>query len=417
MSLYLWIAVLLLDTVFSCCFWTLTFSLRDFSRAKLAEYLGRHDADRWFETLTERTEQYIFVTAFLGVVVNLLVWTSLLEILRMIGPAIVLSLVISLFTCVVVPQVLAKYVAEPAMGFSAPLLNLLRIVLTPLTRIMAFFDRKVRSALGVREEVEHEEIEQEILSAMEEGEKEGVMDVQERELIENVIEFRDTTAGHIMTARTEIVALELTAGLNETRATIEKEGYSRLPVYEETLDKIAGILYARDLIKFLGQSDQAFDMRSILRPAMFVPETKPLRHLLNDFRQQKVHLAIVLDEYGGTAGLVTIEDVLEELVGEISDEHEAMEPAMFRKIGELFAEADARLTVDELNRKLGLELPLDAGYETIGGFLMANLGRIPEKGAVAEFGPARFTVLEAQPQKVNRVRIDLIPVQKARQAG
>ncbi|HUB27021.1 MAG TPA: transporter associated domain-containing protein, partial [Tepidisphaeraceae bacterium] len=182
---------------------------------------------------------------------------------------------------------------------------------------------------------------------------------------------------------------------------------SRLPVYEGTLDRIVGILFARDLIKFLGRN-VPFQMRSAIRPATFVPETKPLRDLLTEFRQQKMHIAIVLDEYGGTAGLVTIEDVLEELVGEIADEHEPVEPAMLKRLADGVAEADARLPVSELNRQLALTLPENAGYETVGGFLSTSLGRIPEKGVVYEAEQARFTVLDAEPRKVNRVKIELL---------
>jgi magnesium and cobalt transporter len=228
-------------------------------------------------------------------------------------------------------------------------------------------------------------------------------------MIESVIQFRATTAGQIMTPRTEIIALELESTLQHVKQTLEESGHSRIPVYDGTLDHIVGILYARDLLKFLGQATIKFDIRSAMRPAFFVPEVKPLRDLLHDFRVQKVHIAIVLDEYGGTSGLVTIEDVLEELVGDISDEHEPIEPAMFKRLSEPAAEADARIYIDELNRLMGLNLPEDAGYDTLGGFVTTTLGRIPEVGTEFEYEGAKFTVLDAEPQKVNRVRIDVIP--------
>jgi magnesium and cobalt transporter len=137
-----------------------------------------------------------------------------------------------------------------------------------------------------------------------------------------------------------------------------------------------------------------------------VPEVKPLRDLLRDFRQQKVHIAIVADEYGGTAGLVTIEDILEELVGEISDEHEPIEPSMFRKVDERTADVDARIYIGDLNRLFDLNLPDDAGYETLGGFVSVTMGRIPEEGASFEHEGVRYTVTSAEPQKVNRVKIE-----------
>src|SRR6185369_2955089 len=143
--------------------------------------------------------------------------------------------------------------------------------------------------------------------------------------------------------RTEIVALEITATLDQIKDLLEETGHSRLPVYEGTLDHIVGVLYARDLLKHVGAPPEQFNFRSALRPPLYVPKTKPLRDLLNDFRLQKIHIAIVNDEYGGTAGLVTIEDVLEQLVGEISDEHEPAEPAMLKRLSDSTAEVDARI--------------------------------------------------------------------------
>src|SRR5207248_1863515 len=147
------------------------------------------------------------------------------------------------------------------------------------------------------------------------------------------------------------------------------------------------------------------------------PETKPLRDLLNDFRLQKVHIAIVVDEYGGTAGLVTIEDILEELVGDISDEHEPAEPAMLRRIDDQTWEADARVYLDELNRQVGLAIPEDQGFDTLGGFISTTLGRIPAAGTQFEHANVKYTVLGAEPQKINRVKIEMQPVAVEAGAG
>jgi len=210
-----------------------------------------------------------------------------------------------------------------------------------------------------------------------------------------------------MTPRTEIVGLEIGAPQAEVKKTLEESGHSRIPVYDGTLDHIVGILYARDLLKHLGQSPEQFNIRSAIRNPVFVPEIKPLRDLLREFRQQKVHIALVADEYGGTAGLVTIEDILEELVGEISDEHEPVEPSSFRRLDERTADVDARIYIGDLNRLLGLSLPDDAGYETLGGFVSVSMGRIPAEGASFEQEGVRYTITSAEPQKVNRVKIEL----------
>jgi CBS domain containing-hemolysin-like protein len=142
---------------------------------------------------------------------------------------------------------------------------------------------------------------------------------------------------------------------------------------------------------------------------MFVPETTPLGDLLRDFRHRKIHIAIVLDEYGGTTGLVTLEDILKELVGPISDEHEPVEPTLFKRISSNTVDVDARMDVEELNRLTGLGLPEDAGYATFGGYVLATLGRIPEPGATFEQNGVKFTILEAEPQRVKRIRIEQVP--------
>jgi putative hemolysin len=285
-----------------------------------------------------------------------------------------------------------------------------------LIKLLHLVDRLILRMVGNKSEPAPEQIEKDILSVVEDGEKEGVVDTQERKMIESVIEFRDARAGQVMTPRPEVVGIELGASLEEVKHTLDESGHSRLPVYDGTIDHIVGILYARDLLKHLGLPPEQFDMRSAMRPAIFIPETKPLRDLLRDFRIQKVHIAIVLDEYGGTAGLVTIEDILEELVGEISDEHPAHDTPMIKKVGENVYEVDAMLDIDQINRTVGLSLPEDAGYETLGGFVSVMLGRIPQKGTTFEHSGVRYTILDAEPQRVKRLKIELLP-QVAEAAG
>jgi CBS domain containing-hemolysin-like protein len=251
-----------------------------------------------------------------------------------------------------------------------------------------------------------QEIEQEILSAVEEGEKEGVVDEQEREMIQSVIEFGDITVADAMTPRPDIMGVPINAHLEQVQSIFEESGHSRLPVYEGTLDKIVGVLYARDLIRLLGEPAEAFNVKLAMRAPVYVPQSKPLRDLLNDFREHKVHIAIVLDEYGGTAGLVTIEDVFKKLVGEISDEHEPSEPSMIKRVDETTADVDAQIYIEQINRLLNLDIPEDAGYETLGGFVSTTLGRIPEPGASFERNSVRYTIIDAQPQRVNHVRIE-----------
>ena len=403
----------------SLLFSTLTYALRELSRVRLAEHLERRGRGDLLEPTMQHLGDLVFVTAVGRLFANLLVVLLALWLMDATGyrpaaryaTAAVVAGLIHLVASVAIPNALAKHAGDAIVGAHVGFLHGLRTALLPLTKLMHVIDRVVERATGASMAAAEpaQVIQQEILSVVEEGEKEGVVGEQEREMIESVIRFRATTAGQIMTARPEIIALPLDATLAVVKQTLEESGHSRIPVYEKTLDHVVGILYARDLLRFLGQATLRFDMRGAIRPAYFVPETKPLRDLLHDFRVKKVHLAIVLDEYGGTTGLVTIEDVLEELVGDISDEHEPLEPAIFKPLNETTAEADARMYVDELNRRMSLNLPEDAGYDTLGGYVTTTLGRIPEAGTIFEQDGVRFTVLEAEPQKVNRVRIEVIP--------
>ena len=410
------------SSLLSLLFSTLTYSLRDYSRPRLEDYLERHKKSLFAERTIELNSDLIFTTAIGRMIANLLILIFVLHTLVNLGwspwPRYGMSLLItgfiSLFASVAIPHSLARHAAEAIIGFFVRFLHTWRAMLLPATRVMHAIDELVCRATNATtnvdpEEKREEEIEQEIMSVVEEGEKEGIVGEQEREMIESVIEFRDRSVGEIMTPRPEITALEVTATMEETKQALSESGHSRLPVYEESIDHILGILYTRDLLKHLGEPISQINLRAALRPPLYVPMTKPLRDLLNDFRLQKIHIAIVNDEYGGTAGLVTIEDVLEELVGEISDEHEPQEPAMFKRLSDTVAEADARVRLDEMNRLMGLNLPEEAGFETLGGYLSTTLGKIPPTGTVATLGPARFTVLDAEPQRINRVRVELLP--------
>jgi CBS domain containing-hemolysin-like protein len=413
------IAAVLLSLLFS----TLTYSLREVSRVRLGEFLEERGSPQWLEPTMDHLADLIFVTAIGRLVANMLILIGVLIAFDVTGIslvgryllAVVVTGVVTLICSVAIPHAAANHFGSALVGYFAAPLNGLRAALHPVTKIMHATEALMSRAGGKGADDEEEEIEQEILSAAQEGEKEGVMDQEERAMIERVIEFDDTHVGQIMTPRPEIVAIAVNSSMEEVRRLVVESGHSRIPVYNGTLDQVIGILYARDLIRQLGLPPEQFEMRKAMRPPLYVPETKPLRDLLKDFRLQKIHIAIVLDEYGGTAGLVTVEDLLEEVVGEMSDEHEAQEPAMLRRINDLSAEADARIYLDELNRIMGLDLPEDAGYDTLGGFISTTLGRIPAVGDAFEHEGARFTVLEAEPQKVNRVKIELPDAAGAKQ--
>ena len=421
MSIGVIILAVAVAALLSLLFSTLTYSLRDFSRAKLAEELEKRGHANYLDPTVEHSSDLIFVTAVGRLLANILILIGVLRLLNgteyRLGVQYLLAFVIagliSLFTSVAFPHAISRHAAEPTVAVFIRFLHGLRLAMTPVTKLMSAVDSAVAAAATDTETPQPEKVEQdienEILSAVEEGEKEGVVDEEEREMIERVIAFHNTRVGQIMTARPEIFALEVGSTLETVKAKIAESGHSRIPVYQAKVDQIVGILYARDLLKYLGEPREFFKISDFMRPAYFVPETKPLRDLLHDFRLQKIHIAIVSDEYGGTAGLVTIEDIFEELVGDISDEHEPAEPAMIVRINDLIAEADARVYIDELNRVMGLNLPEDAGYDTLGGFVTTTAGKIPSAGMTLEQAGVKYTILDAEPQKVNRVRIEVTP--------
>jgi CBS domain containing-hemolysin-like protein len=251
-------------------------------------------------------------------------------------------------------------------------------------------------------------LEEQLLRSIEHSQREGGIPAEAAEMLENVVDLSDTDVGEIMTPRTEIEGIELTNNLSAIRKFVIESGRSRIPIFEENLDQIIGILYVKDLVGFLGTEANSFELKNILRKPIVVPDTKPVQELLADFQKSEVHMAVVIDEYGGTSGLVTIEDVLEEIVGEIRDEHderESVEPALVR-VSETIVEIDGRYNIDDINDELTLQLPEDEEYDTIAGFILANLGHVPKEGEVLEIDGLIITTLNATETLIERVSID-----------
>jgi len=249
-----------------------------------------------------------------------------------------------------------------------------------------------------------------LIETLAQARERGLINADAFEMLEGVLRVAELQVRDIMVPRSQMTIVNRDDPPEDILPIVVESGHSRFPVIGEDRDQVVGVLLAKDLLRYFAEGGREdFDIKECLRPVVFIPESKRLNVLLKEFRASHHHMAIVVDEYGGVSGLVTIEDVLEELVGDISDEHEPLEPAMFKRLSEPSAEADARIYIDELNRQMGLNLPEDAGYDTLGGFVTTTLGRIPEAGTEFEYDGAKFTVLDAEPQKVNRVRIDVIP--------
>lgn len=400
---------------------TVNLGLRSRSILAVSERLERAGRGGELKWLTDAREELILATAIMRamtslvlvlVVVDLCERFELESVARNVA-AFFLSFFLVLVFGVAVPAALAKYAAASVIATALPALRFLNVVSTPLVRSLEAIDGVVRRLAGVpppSAESEADEVEREILNVASEGELQGAFDEREREMIESVIGFRDTSVDEIMTPRTDIVSISKDATLQEAKALIGREGHSRIPAYDGTIDNIIGVLYAKDLLP-IGEDDD-FDVAKVMRAVPYVPDGKLVGELLQELRDKKVHIAIVLDEYGGTSGLVTIEDIIEELVGEIEDEYEDPQPAPIQRIDETTVDVDARMPIDELNDELNLTLPESDDYETIGGFVFTEFGRIPRVGEQCTRANVEISITAAEPRRINRLRLRIHPEQR-----
>lgn len=263
------------------------------------------------------------------------------------------------------------------------------------TGVWEFFER----LLSGRRKITEEQI-QEVISA---GEEEGLINREENEMIQSIFHLRDTVVREIMVPRTDMGCIECTDSLTDVLAKIISCGHSRLPVYEGTVDNIIGLVYAKDLLKYWGTDLSSVDLKKIVRAPYFIPETKNLEQLLQEFKRKRVHMAIVIDEYGGTAGLVTIEDLLERIVGDIQDEYDLEEEWLLPQAdGSVIV--DARLPIEELEEHFAIAVEREL-FDTVGGLIFHLTGRIPPIGEEVSCGEIHLTVLDADERKISRVRI------------
>lgn len=318
---------------------------------------------------------------------------------------LVSAILLWVFTSVVAGAI-ARYAAVELIVGSLPLLRVIELLLRPITAVSRGIDEAVKRLTGAN--LRTADAEEELLRSIEDTQRQGGIDPVSARMIESVVEFRDTEVSEVMTPRTAIEGIEYTDDLAAIRSFIHREGHSRIPVYEGSLDQIVGVLYVKDLVPLLGASTEGFRLRPLLRQPIRVPETKRVRDLLLEFQRSKLHMAIVIDEFGGTAGLVTIEDVLEEIVGEIRDEHEGVDDDA-PKIAEVapgVVEVEGRYPWDALAARFGIEPVEDAPYTTVAGFVLAHFGRVPEKGEAFERDGLRVSVLDATATAVLRLSVE-----------
>ena len=310
-----------------------------------------------------------------------------------------------LFLCRLLPRTWAMRDAEKAVLLLAIPIRWLSLLLYPVVRSF----RRITNALvgdseGDEPPKDAAEMEEELRLFIDAGEEEGYIEENEREMIASVCDFDATLAREIMVPRIDMVALEADASIEEALDVIVETGYSRIPVYEGTIENILGILNAKDLLANLkdnGSSQQG--LRDLLRPAHFVPETNKVGEVLRELQRERIQLAIVVDEYGGIAGLVTVEDALEEIVGEIEDEYDTVEP-FCEMVSDQEAIFNARIDLDDVNSLLDTDLPTEDS-DTLGGLIYSSLGGVPKVGDEVELDGVRITVLSLLGRRIKKVRV------------
>ncbi|MDA3838795.1 MAG: hemolysin family protein [Candidatus Delongbacteria bacterium] len=250
-----------------------------------------------------------------------------------------------------------------------------------------------------------------IENLMEVGEEEGALEEDEKNMINSIFEFGETTVKEIMVPRVDMKSIEDEIDLPELLEFINENNFSRIPVYNENIDNIIGILYIKDLLHFINKKDEKFIINSIVRDVTFIPESKDIGDLLKMFQKDKIHIAIVVDEYGGTAGMITLEDIIEEIVGEIQDEFDT-EDQLYKKLSETVYEFDAKIPVDDINDILGINLPEDEDYESLGGYLYDIFGEVPEVGDKKEAIGLSFKILSVTKQRIGLVKVEILEKNK-----
>lgn len=467
MSRELWILIAIVSLAGSLVLAALAQSLRDCSRTLLEEIATirkrRRAQDRADKILSD-IEGHATSLGFPRILCNLMFVIAIVNWIREYRGALVstwievsIAVVAASFILwifgTLIPSAIARHAAEQTVYAWSAIIRLAYTLAAPFRPLQRGIDEIIRRLSGKTREDSAQEIEQELLSVVEDATEEGKFDDTERDMIEAVVKFRDRTVAQVMTPRTEMEAMPLVNDLSKVTQTIRAIGHSRIPVYEGDLDHIVGVFYVKDLMKWLAgdavvhnppanhskdtptaaaptpaatpattpaitpaptggsRGGRTFDLRALLRPATFVPETKTIRELLPELLAKRTHIALVADEYGGTAGLITIEDIVEEVFGDIQDEYEhADESAPEVKVDPAArsAEIDARASIEDANyellRGLGSTLPDSDEYETVGGFVTVSMGRIPEAGETLQFEGGTILILAAEPTRVTRVQ-------------
>lgn len=329
---------------------------------------------------------------------------------------VLITIITSYFSLVLgelAPKRIGMQIPEKVAFKVVGILTFIAKVTKPFVKVLALSTNAVVRLLRFDPNADEEQVtEEEIRMMVDVGGEKGVIEDTQKEMIDNIFEFDDLDAGDIMTHRTEMTAIEVTRSLEEVAELAIENGYSRIPVYEDDPDSIVGVLYAKDLLKYVGHSiPEELSIAKVMRKTLYVPETQSCGDLFKAMNESRTQFAVVVDEYGGTAGIVTLEDVLESIVGNIQDEYDDEEEEI-KQINETTFTVDGTTDLDEVDELVGVELP-EGDYDTLGGFVISLLGYLPseigDEPIVAEYKNLRFTVLSIDERRIDEIKVEILP--------
>lgn len=309
----------------------------------------------------------------------------------------------------ITPKIIARNNSSAIAEFVVSIVYTLAFILKPVIFLLMLISKLIGRILGINMTSSQMMItEEDIISFVNVGNAEGIIEEDEKEMIHSIVTLGETTAKEVMTPRTSMLAFEGNKTINDVWDEIIENGFSRIPVYNETIDDIIGIIYVKDLMGHIKNGNLDLPISQFVRSAYYVPETKSIIEILKEFRNLQVHIAMVLDEYGGIVGLVTIEDLIEEIVGEIRDEYDDEDEEFYVKVAEGEYEVDAMIDIETLDKEFDINLPISEDYESLGGLIVTELGRICNVGDEITIGNIYLKVLEVEKMRVSKVLIKIL---------
>ncbi|MFC1998597.1 hemolysin family protein [Chloroflexota bacterium] len=395
-------------------FWMAEVSVTNASRGRIKRQAdsGHKKAQVIDKLLGEYTSLFSTLIVAISIVLVGFIASAAVFVLSVYGSGWAAALIAAIVGFVIIAllqgitrQIVLKNPERIAIGL-AGVLSFTSTALAPLSGFLSFASRGVSRLVRSRDKEQDDDESDEMRLLVDENHEEVDLEKDEKEMIRAVVGLDETVAREIMVPRIDVVAANKDSSIAEMIDVIVTHGYTRVPVYEDTIDNIVGVVYAKDLLPILAEGKTEKTLKEIARVPHFIPESKKVDELLHEFQLSKVHMAIVVDEYGGTAGLVTIEDLLEEIVGEIEDEYDAEEPKVER-ISDTEAVMNAKVSIDELKEMFGIDVE-EEDFDTVGGFMFSRLGRIPNVGDIIEVDGIKIEILSTVGQRVKEVRVTKI---------